>query len=527
MKRRSFLRTATTTGAAAAAGVFGILKFPRGAKAAGWGAWPADRLDARLPEERLATNVLEIQLNGGMNPWDSFYTVPDWDADLRYVHQFSPEAGNFGQPNRDERFAQCAYAGEPLWTPSGISDGDGVPLFLGPWTVPWRGRPDILSRMRIVVQRHDNVAHEGANPLCFTGDRLGAPRLAGLGTAVQRYFAENPEAGGGTRSTPYSYVLYPGSAYALFNTLSASAVGFHPGSARPLSVSVTPNSTLATLLARGGPADPATFDSAITYYRQQYEARFRTGALGSPTRSAERANYEFADFARRSAPDLTAVLAADGFAPIAAPAPPMCGGGQNATNLDMPRMQARLAANLLTREEDRARFVLWIDTGINPHPNGGHDSHTLHTAYAAQNLPHTLQAIAEIVGDGPGQINLDETMIILNTEFGRTPHRQPEGGETGTNHWPWGYITIFIGGPIQTAGCYGRIGYLPGSPVNESADGHAVDYVTPGENRIMAMSALGIYPFSSQSFAVGDVRGGVPDEVAAIERVRGTYLGIS
>jgi hypothetical protein len=170
MKRRSFLRTAGTASAAAAAGVFGILKFPRGARAAGWGAWPTDRLDLRLPDDRIASNVLEIQINGGLSPWDTFYTVPDWNDDLRYVHQFSPEAGDFGDPpqlNRDERFAACNNDGEPLWVESGISDGDGVPLFLGPWTVPFRSRPDILSRMRVVVQRHDNVAHDS---------RASAPR---------------------------------------------------------------------------------------------------------------------------------------------------------------------------------------------------------------------------------------------------------------------------------------------------------------------------------------------------------------
>jgi hypothetical protein len=41
------------------------------------------------------------------------------------------------------------------------------------------------------------------------------------------------------------------------------------------------------------------------------------------------------------------------------------------------------------------------------------------------------------------------------------------------------------------------------------------------------MQAMGIYPFSSQSFAVGDVRGGVADEEAAAARVRETYLGVS
>lgn len=526
MRRRSFLRTTATVGAAAGAGVFGILKYPRGARASGWGAWPSEKMDAILPADRMATNVLELHMNGGMSPWDTFYTVPEWGAsEFTYVHQFSPEAGNFGdQLDRDARFATCGFAGE-LWSPLGIDDGNGVALNLGPWAYPLRDRPDILARMRIVVQRHDNVAHEGANPLSFTGDRLGQPRLAGVGTSIQRYFSENPEAGGGLRATPYSYVLYPGTGFSTFNSLSASAVGFHPGSARPLGVTVAANSLLSNLLARTGPYDRAAFDTAITYYRQQYEARFRVDGLGAPARSLERGNYEYSDFARRHAPELQAVLSADQFNPIAPPGAAECGGG-NQRPEDMPRMQARLAANLLTRETDQARYVLWIDTGINPHPNGGHDSHTLHTVQAAQNIPHTLRALTEIIstnGPAPGLIDLDTTMVVINTEFGRTPERQLAGGETGTNHWPWGYITIFIGGPVQSSGCYGAINYDPGGAEN----GYAMDYVTPAENRMMVLQTLGIYPFSSQSFAVGDVRGGVQDEVEAATRVRDVYLGLA
>ena len=138
-------------------------------------------------------------------------------------------------------------------------------------------------------------------------------------------------------------------------------------------------------------------------------------------------------------------------------------------------------------------------------------------------LADELAALAEIIGEGPGQIDLRTTLVIVNTEFGRTPHRQEQAGQTGTNHWPWGYITMFIGGPVQGRSCYGRIGYDPGG----AEDGYAVDYVTPAENRMMAMQAMGIYPFSSQSFAVGDVRGGVVDEEAAAQRIHETYLGAS
>jgi hypothetical protein len=84
-------------------------------------------------------------------------------------------------------------------------------------------------------------------------------------------------------------------------------------------------------------------------------------------------------------------------------------------------------------------------------------------------------------------------------------------------------VSIFIGGPIRNRGCYGAITYAPG---DDTSNGYASDYATPAENRMMVLQSMGIYPFSSQSYAVGDVRGGVTDEVEAATRVRDVYLGL-
>jgi hypothetical protein len=93
--------------------------------------------------------------------------------------------------------------------------------------------------------------------------------------------------------------------------------------------------------------------------------------------------------------------------------------------------------------------------------------------------------------NNPDKINLDDTLIILNTEFGRTPDAQ---GQTGRNHHPYGYVTAFIGGPTKK-GVAGAIG----------PDGKATEFATPAQNRIAAMLALGIWPFAQEGFAVSDV----------------------
>ena len=500
MQRRRFIRSALGAAAAGAAGL-GVLRHPRRALA-GWGEWPADKLDAMIPQGRQAKRVLELYLYGGMSAFDTFYCVPSWgEGQGTYLHAFLPQV--------EARYQACGFAGE--LTEPFADDAQGTTVHLGPWAAPLRARPDIVARMRVIVQRHDSLPHEGANPFALTGSRLGSPRLAGVGAAIQRHFLERP---GGLRSAPYAYVLYPGVDFPTDNVKAASAVGLHPGSARPLSVTVDSNSELAALLARPGVGDRAAFDRAVDHYLRDYEARFRPQGKGAPTRSAERSNYEFAHFARRGAQDLQGILAADLFTPIA--------GGEcgNQEFVDMPAMQARMAAALLTRPVDAPRYVQWIDGALSPHPAGGHDTHQQHVAYASANVSHSLRELAAIInepGEGdPNKLDLDDTMIVINTEFGRTPYLQ---GPDGLNHWPQGMVNVVIGGPITAAerGVYGFI----------SADqGVSQLWVNPAENRMMVMMALGIYPFSSQTFAVGDVSGGVEDERQAAARIRDVYLGI-
>lgn len=501
MKRRNFL---TGLGAATAgAAIYSSLYRPRFAHA-GWGEWPADKMAALLPEANRAKNVLEVFLYGGVCAFDTFYTVPSWGMnDQRYLNAYRTETEN--------RFASCGFGAANQLTEEFAEDEEGTLVHLGPWTWPLRQRPDISGRMRVLLTKHDQLAHEGANPLSLSGSRLGSSRLAGIGSAIQRYFLESP---GGLRATPYSWILYPGSEFATDNVGAASAIGLHPGTATPLSLTVEAGSQLVDLLARETVGtNRADFDRAMTYYVEEYQRRFRYRGKGTPTRSAIRGNFEFADFTRKNSDAVATVLDPTFFQNIS--------GSECGTNgTDRPAMQARLAAALLTRPTDGAKYVQWIDAGLTPHPSAGHDTHDSHVNYASRNVAHTLEALANIINapgeNDPDKINLDDTMIVINTEFGRTPERQ---GASGLNHWPQAYTTVVIGGPVGTAQ-KGVVG-----AVNEIT-GQASSFITPAELRIAILVSLGIFPFSSQTFAVGDVLGGVADELEAAIRIRTRLLGV-
>jgi hypothetical protein len=333
---------------------------------------------------------------------------------------------------------------------------------------------------------------------------------------------------------PYAFVLYPGGAgFSGFNVGSASAIGFHPGSARPLNVTVSQSSVLATLLSRPGldGSDPAAFDAAVSYYTQAYENRFRPGGVGKATRSLERGNYGFASFARQNAADLIEVLSPDLFAEIQGQTCP-AGVPEIATqNLDMPAMMANVARSLLTRQTNRARYVNWIDTGLFPRPEIGYDVHNEHVLYTSRSVPHTLEQLVSIIRDPRNPtpqddqlVDLDQTLVVINMEFGRTPYRQVPGS-SGTNHWPYGYVNVMIGGPIREGDSRSPGASIYGN-ITEESGGYAQSFVTATENRVMVLSALGIYPFSSQSYAVADVRFSA-DEIEAVTRTRDELWGIS
>src|SRR5690606_27984182 len=127
---------------------------------------------------------------------------------------------------------------------------------------------------------------------------------------------------------------------------------------------------------------------------------------------------------------------------------------------------------------------------------GGYDTHEAHardTARNLLNLQQQLLAVLRAPGDPPSPETLDpaETLVILNTEFGRTPTAQ--NGGSGRNHHPYGYTTVLLGGPA-VPGIVGAIG----------EDGFATSAVLPSESRIAALLALGIFPFSAEAFGLSD-----------------------
>ncbi|HEY5944930.1 MAG TPA: DUF1501 domain-containing protein [Kofleriaceae bacterium] len=494
MRRRTFLGLVGGASAAAIAGPY----FMRRAHAQ-FGAFPGGAESVTLPEGMRAKRVLEVFLYGGLSQWETLYFVRNYGtpADPTYANQqyYTYAASNATMLTR------CGTASFDTVREFG-QDSLGATVEIGPFAERLWQRSDVLDRMRIVVQKHTLEPHEAAVPQALTGRPVGQPTAAGLGAHVQRARLD----GGITpdRASPYSYVFATGG-LSSDNVAAAAAPGVHPGAARPLLIKTDNASTFTSLLGRSTVgAARQNHDALVQAYAQQYNGRL-TWPSGTRVRSSRTDDFEVAFGNTKRVDAIKAVLTSDLFATQPGTS---C---QTTKTRDIPLIGLSAAAKLLTHPTEPASYVCVSDTGLyEASGGGGYDTHSDNARDTATNFDNMLKSLLAII-NAPGEnnaakISLDDTLIILNTEFGRTPRAQ---GSTGRNHHPYGYVTAFIGGPT-TKGISGAIG----------PNGLADMYATPAQNRIAALLALGIWPFSQEAFAVSDVPGASGEVDAALKAMQ-------
>lgn len=496
MQRRTFL---TATGGAAAAAVIAG-PWVRRSRAAGFGEFPSGTSSVQLPEGTRAKRVLEIFMYGGISTWETLYYVRDYGTPADPQHpntQYHAYAASnaaaiqtCGMIEMDRPFA---------------TDTNGAMVELGPFATRLWARQDIVDRMRLVVQHHTLEPHEAAVPMALTGRPVGQPNAAGLGAHIQRARLDGgltPE-----RASPYAYVFATGGV-SIDNVAAAASAGTHIGAARPIWIKTDNAATFTKLLARETVGAGRTkHDALVQAYADQYNARLTWPEVGR-VRSARMDDFQTAFTTTTRADAIKSVIPDNLFEARSATT---C----NVTRRSIPHMALHAARSLLTHPTEPAAYVCISDTGLREASGGGgYDTHTENARDTAMNFDNLLKALTEII-NAPGEadptkLSLDDTLIVLNTEFGRTPWKQ---GNTGRNHHPYGYATAFIGGPVQK-GVSGAIG----------RDGMASRYATPSENRIAALLAMGIWPFAAEGFNVADAPSAT-GELDAAQKAMTKFLG--
>ena len=153
------------------------------------------------------------------------------------------------------------------------------------------------------------------------------------------------------------------------------------------------------------------------------------------------------------------------------------------------------------------------------------------------NLCSSLAAMVNDEGENdPSKINLDDTLIVISTEFGRTPFKStsnnPNAASNGRDHWVEGYAVAMIGGPIQQRGVVGTLSDTPAGS-DGTGTGLALSDYSPTDVRAACLVGLDINPFEGELYPVGDIAPSIQEENSdtaheqTMINLRSTILGVS
>ncbi len=133
------------------------------------------------------------------------------------------------------------------------------------------------------------------------------------------------------------------------------------------------------------------------------------------------------------------------------------------TSLEDPRLVERYGSNLRGRYSSNSRFLLarrLIDAGVRcvTLSWGGWDTHSNNFKSMQDQLPALDRGLSALIEDLDARGTLDDTIIMMSGEFGRTPRIN---GNSGRDHWPRGAFFFLAGGGFrngQVIGSTNRLG---------------------------------------------------------------------
>ncbi len=147
--------------------------------------------------------------------------------------------------------------------------------------------------------------------------------------------------------------------------------------------------------------------------------------------------------------------------------------------------QSTLLARRMVEAGVRLVHVNWVRHD-NAKGGQGYDTHGKHLDLARNDLlPPTDAAFSSLVEDLDARGMLDETLVVMMGEFGRTPRFNDAGGR---DHWPHCFSVVMAGGGIQGGRVHGASDRIAAYP--------AADPVSPEDLIATLYHCLGVDPHS-------------------------------
>jgi Protein of unknown function (DUF1501) len=365
--------------------------------------------------------VLEIYLKGGLSMGETLWSVDAatdaWSFITPGVTDLEWSALVPGTVPADQVPADFSF--DSTWLAS--IPADGRDLFLGPSAKPLAAA-SVLDRARVVATSHDLLPHEAAVPFTLMGNRLGRAVSSGLGAVVNHLHS-------GVIDVP-SVVFHKNADAFLHHALATGQFGAEH---TPLAVRVGQDVSFdrGALEASGFSREDG--DPLRGLYVSRYENLLTHGV--DRTRSRAFDAYDGSNLHLGNWAAIDSLLA-----------PLDLVVGASPDRVDNHTVKAiHAASSLLTGTS--VEYALVFDQGL----TNDYDSHNVtaselvHAERQAVSFWSVCHALAEAVL--AGTLDLDTTMVVINSEFGR---KDKDGG-TGTEHSFRGYATMFLGGPILAA----------------------------------------------------------------------------
>ncbi|MCK6570679.1 DUF1501 domain-containing protein [Myxococcota bacterium] len=419
------------------------------------------------------------------------------------------------------------------------TDAAGRALSLGGVMAPLQG---YFNRARVVVMAHTARSHGLAIPWVLTGLNFGNPRGFGTAAAVERRFGAVP----GGSGWPNAYVVWADAQVGAGDNLTAAlATGRLGSNAAPVPLKLTAGgASLADELAARAAATTPEREAWLRRSAERFARVAAADRLRAPgVTGFQQAVSRLQDTARLSAPLRGA--------PALSPGRPLvCVEPMPATVISRDDGTGRgleLAAHLLSPAGGDARYVCVVDTGVRQRAAevANYDGHTDNAALVAANVTNLAAKLAALLAGPSPAIDLDRTLIVLNTEFGRTPYAQgarvdaagsPEYATTVTarDHWPEAYAAFVLGGPVAfrptlTGGVWGATDDR-GQAVMDSTGAAAAPAMRPQDLRAAIAYAAGVCPFAPDAFLPSDLsvaaHGGSSSESTILTHLRARVFGL-
>ena len=129
-------------------------------------------------------------------------------------------------------------------------------------------------------------------------------------------------------------------------------------------------------------------------------------------------------------------------------------------------MRERYGRNKLGQRLLLARRLLKRVSGLDDQRAVGEDTHAANFVQLRQNLPVVDLGVSTLIEDLHNRGLLQDTLVMMFGEFGRTPKINPQAGR---DHWPQAMSIMLAGGGVPGGLIYGTTGLATGAYVNDRA----------------------------------------------------------